>query len=518
MAKINLFQINKPDELKERLAVYQCSHLQHNIFDMSGNAHVVSIYLQEDSPNPKELSWKWVLDSFGLTIEDKRTSPKAIVLFESDLGCYAATFGASYFLVNEYCNRDYPFNIARRIELKKVKTTTLNSQSTTRNRMIYSYSNCAELIFESGEAFAKIKASVNLGDKFKHIKQNMQFGTSISFITKEGSLKTIADFIWYGTEVLLNNKEINKIPIYQQITDKDRIEREIQDLKNKLDISLTNAFASEVEIVGTMEIIQNEDYSYVLKYNDYEEAYPELNSEAIEQFIIQYPISPLSNILNIKVVVFKDEKPVVTKRFYDFIDWINDENASILSQGKWYHFNDDFIEYLHESILAIQTTYEAKYDFSKKEFQYKNSINKGDLSYRERYFNTLRKKDGFILKDGVMAMYDHHKFESHDLEKDGVIYSVKIGKGASKLAYVIQQSLTSLQLHKNGKNPYSKGTTHIGIWLVLDRANMLKTDERGTPNINEIYSITLKISLDNWRKQVLQAGFIPSLKINYVIE
>jgi len=54
----------------------------------------------------------------------------------------------------------------------------------------------------------------------------------------------------------------------------------------------------------------------------------------------------------------------------------------------------------------------------------------------------------------------------------------------------------------------------IGIWLVLDRKVKLQVDD-GTININQLKMLTLKNKLDDWKREVRLAGYVPIVRINY---
>lgn len=475
----------------------------------------------------KDLSWKWVLDNFHIEADEQASRPKAVVLFESSIGCFAATFGHSYFLVDNHCDRDYPFSLARRIEFENIKTITLNSQSTTRNRMIYSYLECTELEFESGEAYAKLKANAKLPDGFALFKSSLQFGTSISFITPTKDLVSVANFISYAENAILKRPELHKIPIYSEIIQEEVIQDEEEKLIQKLNKSSSTIMPMEIEIVGTNEIFQSDDYEYELKYRGSRFLTNELSSQSIMQFMKAESITPLSKMLEIKVILYKDGKSVSTRTVHDYIDCVNDESQCMLLQGRWYHFNLDFIDYLNDSIREIPTKYDEKYDFNKAEYDKflkdKESEPDNKLStieikskyYFERYFNIIREEDGFINFDRKNFSYAGHRYETCDLLDQNTVYAVKIGSSADKLTYAITQSETSLQLFKSGHNEYPNGISKIGLWFILERKTLLRTNEDGNPDLNDIASISLKIQLDRWKKKIISAGLKPVVFINY---
>ena len=98
-------------------------------------------------------------------------APKGVVLVECDDDTvYAVSFGHSFFTVDKYCDRDFGFEFARRLKYSEIKTTTLTTPSSQRNKTVNTYINYSELEFDSGESFAKLKAKVDLADGFSLYK------------------------------------------------------------------------------------------------------------------------------------------------------------------------------------------------------------------------------------------------------------------------------------------------------------------------------------------------------------
>ena len=74
---------------------------------------------------------------------DVYKSPRAILFIEKvcdeSEDIYAATFGSSFFKVDKYCDRDFGFKFAARMEYTNIKTTTLTSPNSKRSKMINTY-------------------------------------------------------------------------------------------------------------------------------------------------------------------------------------------------------------------------------------------------------------------------------------------------------------------------------------------------------------------------------------------
>lgn len=179
MGSINLYKIDREKKelfLKDlalkmilRQTVFLSSKNDDNIEETFG----LTLYLS----NPREdrqISWNWVLEAFHEQAINVSTAPKGIVVIEKDDDTtYAVTFGHAYFLVDKYCDRDFGFMFARKIQYKEIKTTTLTTPNSRRNKTVNTYINYNELEFDSGESFAKLKAKVDLAEGFTLYKPSI---------------------------------------------------------------------------------------------------------------------------------------------------------------------------------------------------------------------------------------------------------------------------------------------------------------------------------------------------------
>ncbi|MBO1915366.1 hypothetical protein J4G37_62375, partial [Microvirga sp. 3-52] len=86
-----------------------------------------------------------------------------------------------------------------------------------------------------------------------------------------------------------------------------------------------------------------------------------LSQEEIDKFTKKNELEMHGVLLDIKVVSYYNGAPVRTDKIRNLIDYVNDERRCILSKGDWYHFNDDYQEYLEDSIAEIDVIYNPDY-------------------------------------------------------------------------------------------------------------------------------------------------------------
>ena len=143
MASINLYKID-PNKFQSCLHGLASSSLQckNTIFitkndDNTDREFGATLYLEEPHQSTENISWNWLLNEFAEQPFYAFKSPKAVLLIEeiseNTENNYAVTFGSSYFKIDKFCDRDYGFSFASRIEYTNVKTTTLTSPNLTRN-------------------------------------------------------------------------------------------------------------------------------------------------------------------------------------------------------------------------------------------------------------------------------------------------------------------------------------------------------------------------------------------------
>ena len=545
MSFINLYKIDnqKHDKfIRDLLEKFNCNQIRTNYISNTHNElknFDFCLYI-DTQQNSKNVSWNWISDFFEVSINEVTSSPRAVLVVEyndnENQSTYAVTFGNSFFIVDKYCDTDFGFNFARKVKFKGIKTTTSIIPSSKRNKTISSYIDYINFDFSSGESFAKIKANIDIDDEQVLFKSQFEIGSSIKFFIVENNLEYISRSILYIENVINRENEENKIPVFSKIKDKSII----SSLDEILYTSITDEtpiYISEVDIIGAWEIFNRSDERILLKYKRYKKYVDYLNEQEIRNFCEEKNISYQENVLDIKVAIFKDEQQIVEKNVKELIDYTDDQNKTILSKGVWYRYNDDYIEYLNESISEIEVRYNCEYNFTREVYddflneKFNELQNKDEFKnitteelckkiknkfYAERVFNEILKKEyNFINYDRQLAGINGHNIEIMDLYKDNTMWAVKIGKSSSKLCYAVDQSISALHLYKTNYIDDIPKIDKVGLWLVLERGFL--PEENGHPDLTKLDMLLLKNKIDYWKKEVRLAGMTPIININYRI-
>ena len=230
----------------------------------------------------------------------------------------------------------------------------------------------------------------------------------------------------------------------------------------------------------------------------------------------------IEEILNIEIVSYQDDNFSGKNTVKEIIDYIDDKEEAVLSNGIWYEYNEDYLKYLSDSLSEISVIYNKKYDYSKsiQETYIENIMKMLDNTdiddirkkyYREYVFNKImEEKYGFKNYDRKIE----GNVESMDLYKDKTMFAVKIGNTSSKLCYAVDQSITALKMYKSNMFTDAPEVENVAIWLLLERKTHL-TEKNGNIDINELDMLMLKNRIDSWKKTVRLLGFRPIIYINY---
>ena len=539
---INLYKI---DTEKKQLFFQELAHkmaIQDTLFREKENTrhepmrYGITLYISRPNAE-KEIAWNWVLEEFNQDPIEIQSMPKGVIVIEcGDETTYAVTFGHAYFLVDKFCNREFGFEFARKLSYEEIKTTTLTTPNSRRNKTVNTYINYSELEFDSGESFAKLKAKVKMPEGFTLYKPSIEVGSSIRFSTNEESLDLLLDIIIHVEYILDNEEDKYHIPVFSKVKDADRLGQLEANLLESTRENPSQINISELDIIGVTEIFNHNDGEFILSYQGQRKEVSSLSNEELELFCSENNWDYNQALLDITVISQYNGFPVATKKVKDLIDYTDDREKCLLSKGVWYQYNEDYLSYLRDSIAEISAEYHPEYDFTKESYekfidskyiQEKNNPLYRDKTpeeireslrrkyYAERAYNLLREEsDGFKNFDRNEIRVGNSSIEIMDLYKDGMMCAVKIGNASSKLCYAVDQSLTALKLYKKHQLPQMPEITTVVLWFVLERQDHIE-DENGCPQLNQLDMLMLKNRLDQWKKEVRLQGLKPLIFINY---
>jgi hypothetical protein len=381
-----------------------------------------------------------------------------------------------------------------------------------------------------------LKVKAELPEDFAIFGANMEAGHSIKFEIPENTVDCVLNVVMFVRNKIANAPIIYKIPVFKKVTDKEVVDTLNQRLQNSLRDDPLAVNLSELDIIGVTEIFNKNDAMFTIKCGTKEDNVSELTAESILSFVEENGFSLHEVIDKVKVISFYNGISVRTDSLFNLIDYIDDEERCVLSKGKWYRFNDDYLGYLSASLDEINVIYDQEFNFTSTAHdkfvldKYNKEAGQPEFDgfseseiisklkkkyYRERAFNLfMSETHGFSCHDREEVRIGGSKVELMDLYKDETLYSVKIGNASSALCYALDQSSSAMKIFKHNLNQDLPSVKDVCVWLVLDRRNPI-AETNGKPNINDLEMLMLKNRIDAWKKEVRLLGYNPIVMINY---
>ena len=464
-------------------------------------------FFKTDITPPKNLFY------FALLICINTDDPKEI---------YAVSLGKSHFYLSKFIESDFGITLAVRMA---DESTTLLKKSRyftgTKRHEVSSYENFNKNSYDSGESVEhlKLKASNKeiWGDK------NIIFADSIQLdISKEPTeLSQILNFI----SDTMGDEEIIKLPKLEEVSDSMVVDQLNASILTSITNSQANVNVEEISISGINLIFRFNEYNYELLFKKGRQVVAKLdigNSLDIITISNFFSANNITNIDEVKVRFNREEASTLTKDLKELLDFYKEHEGYnyFLKNGKWFKFNQTFMEYLKNSLVEIELVpsdelIEQEYlDWKAlKEIQITDNTASNKLTYREYYFNEKMSIDhGYQLLDrqleSIRALDPNgkdYKIEVADLYRDNKIISVKISNTTQDLIYNIEQSKSSLELIKQNKISLDDELQSVALWIVL---------EKSISSIIEINSIQFLLALDSWKKRVEFFGLKPQIYIS----
>ena len=459
---------------------------KENIFEMT-------LYFDEGTEG-KALNWNWVLNAFGHQNITTDGTPKAVILVAFQEYIYAVTFGPSYFRVDQFSDKDWPFDFARRLRYVNIRTTAITNPNSQKNKTINTYLDYENLDLGSGEALTKLKAKIELPSGFNLFSETIEIGNSIKLSTENPSLETLANIILFIEDIIFNEEEKVKIPYFRQVKEPEEIQRLKDLMKQDIENDLMLIDFSEYQIYAT-KIIFNDNHEFKLVHKYKTKHCDRISLETVLAFLTENNFNVKEDLLDIKVGVWEDGKRIYKTNLEKIIFYTNENSNALLSDGAWYVYNEDYLQYLYDSIYEIPVEYEADYNYSRalhdeylehvflteRNLVEYRDIDEGEVRkrisqkyYKERYYNNwiVSIGAGFANFDRDLDTIKRHKIEVMDLYKDNSMYTVKFGNSSGKLCYAVDQSLEAIKAYHRGDVRIDAKIENVYLWFILERGDL----------------------------------------------
>ncbi|HEY9804691.1 MAG TPA: DUF6119 family protein [Leptolyngbyaceae cyanobacterium] len=500
MPKYNIYRINqdKKQNLINKLTLVDLEEISEKQVDDFNFQFFFS-----KKPDEIHIWWANIFEEFLEGLEQpKNLMYFGVLLISNDDLCYAVSLGKSHFYLRQFCDPDFGLNLAERIiDEKNLKLKNTKYYKSRKSKTITAYQLGSEISFDSGESMHYLKAKTINPSKWG---ETASFGSSVQFnLSKNPS--DLADFIKQIEEELKQPPRLD-FP-------KTCIVKDIK-IINELDNRLANAIIKSAEnteinieefsVLGIDFIFTDKsEYSLFLKNHKKDKKNVEdLTLEELIKFVKEQNIDLSQKINDIYVYRHNESGSPYSQPLKVYLDFIDEQERYCLIDGKWHKFNQSYLNYLKREVDSINLIYEDKFDIGS--------------SITEDLFNKSRhKEDGYINFDKNLENLNGYKIEKMDLYKDETLFFVKIGE-PQKLSYVIDQATNTVKVLQNNESKIKIAEREIDVkniclWIIFKRKNKIS-------QLSDVHSIIFHMKLVEWKKTVKDAGFLPLIKVNYVID
>lgn len=528
----NIFKVEKKESLIEEML--EKGYYTNSKIIQSGD-YELSLYYSKNENST--ISWQKVLSIFGINITIDKDSLKGILIAENSKKMYAITYGMSSSLVQKYCDSDFPMDIAKRVEVSKVKRKASKILNGSTSSLVKTLANSNLIVVDRGESIVNLEI---IPDEEEKLGKCIGIGKSVR-INIDKEIDSIDEIISLLDEINTRSEK-RPIPLFIKVKNEELItniwEYLNDDFINKI---VTSSFSlDEMNILGS-SIFFDDSFIIELSFKNRKEEIPFLNTYYVKDFISKYNIEPSKVYDYLKIKYISDEGFSFVKSFKETItfDFQYNDDKYVVYDGDIYYYNNDFYNNIVDGIKNIRLEKYKEDDNMSHEWyeKYLKDNNLVDVkasekngkivTYREKAINnelSIRYNYDNIDRNLVsICKEENYKIEIADLAKENdVLYAVKIGTPRD-FCYAIDQ--LNLIVDTFISNSYEtdeliekyKNVEKIGLWLYVTGKNKF-SDHDGNINILSFDSVMFLNKLVEWSNKVTSANYIPVIRINYYIK
>lgn len=453
---------------------------------------------------PEGTSPEWLaplLDELPDDLQTEATYLYAAIVMTQDDHHYVVSYGKAHFYVRPFADYDFGMELGKRIaNPNETKHISARRGQGRRRKDIKSYLAGTRLDPEAGESVDFLELEIAEHDRVQFGRTG-RFGTSAQLTVpklKIGEVGHLFDQI----EAALGRDELFKVPRATVITDEEEVrlcnERLVEELRRPVGETDTALQSESFDLWGVDFVFPSTYYEYELHGpGRVDQSFEILTLGQLKEYITAHSISD-DGIFRIKVKFLTDEGPQYTRPLLEVLDFIADK-GTMLHQGKWMKFNQDYIDALDSYIDEIEV------ESAEPEFLVVNG-KEGDFNASEAvvdagYTNT--DKNFQLLRTRVPT-----PIEAHDLRKGSTVYAVKFGSG-QKLGTACDQAIAVLEILRNEAATVElEKFDRFCLWFGYK-------GQKPLPSISQTGSIILKQKIDLWARRTREMGWTPVLKLSH---
>ena len=408
--------------------------------------------------------------------------------------CYAVALGKTYFVIKNYCDPDFGINMAQRIASDRVKIKNSKFFKSRRNRVTSNYQSGNRIEFDSGESLDMIRAAT-VDPALWGSEAN--FGTSVQF-SMDIAPDQLPAFAKRIEEVL---SQPARMDLPKVVGVRDALM--LKDLDAALVQALSGADHGKVVLIAN----DNCQYSFYLQG-----AYGNLSDKggfdkkALQNFFNLQNINLLEQINDVKVRVYDPEGNERSKNFKALIDFHSEDQRVCLIDGKWYRYNQSFVNFLRREADSIAIDRAG----AKTAAGESASLDRKKIGSLDDFIEAQTKAGFADCRKAIAGIDQKFKVNKLDLYKDGTIYFVKFGN-IEAVNWAVDQAIGAIRFLQASRGQLALDDQtfeieKICLWLVPEEG-------RQVDKVSQIDSLNFMMKIADWKRAVLAAGFRPQIRI-----
>jgi hypothetical protein len=221
----------------------------------------------------------------------------------------------------------------------------------------------------------------------------------------------------------------------------------------------------------------------------------ELDKKALQNFFNTQNVNVMEQINDIKIRVYDPEGRERSKNMKAMLDFNIEEEGVCLIDGKWYRYNQSFVNFLRRVADSIAIE--------------KNKEESAAKSLDE--FIDEQAKAGFVdCRKAIAAIDQKFRVNKIDLYKDGTLYFVKFGN-IEAVNYAIDQAINVINFLQANRGQVSfdnqtLDVEKICLWLVPGGGRKIE-------KMSQVDSLNFLMKISDFKRSVLNAGFRPRVRV-----
>ncbi len=329
---------------------------------------------------------------------------------------YVIPLGKTHFYIQDFIDLSFGLELAQRIADKNdAKMTALKRVGVRSSKVLTSFSSGSPLTFASAESAEYLKLRAENKEKWGNAF--IHFGSSVQVNSSEILPENIGELLSNITEALLSNPRF-PLPLMKEVQPEEGALLNAILANKILDLDRSIGFI-DYEIYGVEFVFSQQTHVRIRYKNIRSEPLAELTIEHVANFANANGINLHDSLLEIGLEIHVGDQRKYTPKLLKLIEYCDEQSKAFLLHGKWFHFNESFMQVLRQALVTVPVT-QFPLQFSKDEFLKWQALQIGKVKYRERFV---------VLKVGELLGYEvlDRELDYHHVADQKKVYPFEVG-------------------------------------------------------------------------------------------